>query len=343
MLSKPSASCLQFGKMGQSFIVDHRGAQIRHARPEDQLPAHKKFVIHPENTLASIEESMRQGRALELDVNANGEVYTRNGKTYPYLPVCHDDHIGRPFKLLNPKPETRLRYLSTEDIQTAKFDRESAIKTIFGKRLPGIYHPDHEASMDFLDESPAATRIPALDEVFELLQQYPKSHVYVELKTLTQGHQEDSKDMEKNVVQLVKDFGVEDQVTIISFNPFSLKKVKQLAKKMGLKELTTAWDIEPNVYLKDASKPFSDIKRGLQQMLGWAKQIQVDALLPSYEETRLELVDAAHQVGLKVFPWVYHDDREGEITRIPALKAMGVDGVITNVPDDAAKILSQNA
>jgi glycerophosphoryl diester phosphodiesterase len=324
----------------QPMVIAHRGSQIREVRPEDHLSAHKQFVVHPENTLAAIEEAMIHVGALELDVNANGETYVRNGVAYPYLPVYHDDRIGRPFKPAHPKSENRLRFLPKEDTQTAQFHRDEVINKFIIPRLGKAAHPDLPDSPVHLDESPDATRVPTLDEVFERLKKHPNAHIYVELKTLTL-EQEDTKRMEESVIDLIKRFGVQEQVTVISFNPFALAKTRQLAEAQDLTKLTTAWDVPVNDYLKKGW--FGKTYPGIKRLLKRAADIQVNALLPAYTETSRALVKAAHAAGLKVCPWVFMENRDAEIRKIPELRDMGVDGVITNIPDDAKKLLAEKS
>jgi glycerophosphoryl diester phosphodiesterase len=338
--SAPNQDVSNHKDVFQPLVIAHRGSQIRDVRDKDQLPAHKQFVVHPENTLAAIEEAMAHVGALELDVNANGETYVRNGVEYPYLPVYHDDRIGRPFKPVNPKPKNQLRYLEKEDIQTAQFHRDEVINKFIIPRLGKAAHPDLPDSPVHLDESPDATRIPTLDEVFERLIKHPDAHLYVELKTLTL-EQEDTKKMEESVIDLIKRFGVQEQVTVISFNPFALAKTRQLAEAQDLTKLTTAWDVPFNDYLKKGW--FGKTYPGLKRLLKRAGDIKVNALLPAYTETSRTLVKAAHAAGLKVCPWVFMENRDAEMQKIPELRDMGVDGVITNVPDDAKKLLAEKS
>lgn len=342
-----------FGQMGQNPIIDHRGAQITLADEKDQPNKPKspvRFVINPENTLAAIETSFKMGHDVEMDVHSNGQdSFQRNGKTVeyqgqkiPFLPAYHDNELGDPRKRSgNPFYPSdaslhgkNLRDLPTEAIQTAKFDLNAFAQRVIFPRL-GIeskFQPNGPNSPVKVNISEQASRIPTLDEVFTLLKKYPDNHVYVEIKTITQGAEEEMKGVEEKLVRLIKLFDIQKQVSIISFNRFALERARQQAEKQNVRGLTFAYDVEPYSYLVTEGSR--------QETLSWASR-HVHALLPTYAETDAQLIRDAHQLGLKVIPWVHHEDRLGEREVIPRMMKLGVNGVITNVPSDADQVLKQ--
>jgi glycerophosphoryl diester phosphodiesterase len=332
-----------------SKVVNHRGAQIRKARVEDNLPAHVKFVVHPENTLAAFEEAFKSGHDIELDVNTNGaDFFQRNGKkvehegkAIPFLPIFHDDElgaitgVGNPFKAPEGvRPHQYLRDLQTEAIQNATFDTEG----LFDRTLHRIGKPEEVSLKNpkgivYLDKSEKASHIPTLDEVFTLLKKYPDRHAFVELKTITLGEEENFKGMDQKTLHLIKAFNIEKQVTVISFNRSILEKVNTLAKEMGLNHLKTGYDIHHSSYLNEL--------KSTQETLSWAKR-HVSSIMPWYREISKEFVDSAHKLGLKVFPYPRIETREEEKKEIARVFDMGVDGVICNIPSDAEEIVQQH-
>jgi glycerophosphoryl diester phosphodiesterase len=334
-------------------VITHRGAQIRKARTEDGFPDHVKFVIHPENTMASFEESLNRGHDIELDVNTNGadsfkrdgKVVEHDGKPIPFLPIFHDDHLGtvpamghlngkgNPFKASNVLQSSQwLRYLPTKVIQNAKLDVEGFAERILYKvGNSEETNPNNPKKIAVLDTSEKASHIPTLDEVFTLLKQYPKRKAFVELKTLTLGKDEDFKGLAEKVVNLIQRMGVEKQVTVLGFNRYILEEVNAHAKQKGLKHLQLAYDIEPDSYL--------NAPRTLPETLEWAKKY-VHTVLPWYKEVTKEFVDSAHKLGLKVVPYPWPEGREEERKEIKRAFENGVDAVVCNTPSDAEEILN---
>jgi glycerophosphoryl diester phosphodiesterase len=352
-----TASCTHFGQMAQNPVIDHRGAQImlagdgnNNGNEKDRKYGPAKFLINPENTLAAIEASFKMGHDAELDIHSNGEdSFQRQGKTVehqgqtvPFLPLYHDNELGDPRKISGNPFHTvdpalhgqRLRDLPTAAIQTAKLDLKALIERVIAPRLGTDkgFQPGTPDSFVNVNTSEQATRIPTLDEVFTLLKKYPDNHLYVEIKTVTQGAEEKMKGVEEKLVRLIKLFGVQHQVTVISFNRFALERAREEAKKLGQQALTFAYDVEPESYLVTEGSR--------QETLSWASR-HVQALLPAYEDTDASLIRDAHKLGLKVIPWVYREDRLRERQMIPKMMADGADGIITNVPSDADQVLGR--
>jgi glycerophosphoryl diester phosphodiesterase len=156
----------------------------------------------------------------------------------------------------------------------------------------------------------AGTRIPILDEVLELLK--GKLLVNIELKALDRL----ASGLGADVVNAVRKHGMADQVVISSFNPFALRVAKRAGPEIEC-ALLLAHDL-PTWMLWGVTRRHS----------------RADGLHPD-----LDMVDAAYlawakKAGMPVRVWTVDD--EADMRRMIEL---GVDAIITNVPDALAAIL----
>jgi glycerophosphoryl diester phosphodiesterase len=150
----------------------------------------------------------------------------------------------------------------------------------------------------------AGTRIPLLDEVLDLLR--GRLLVNVELKAADTA----SAGIGADVAAAVRAHGMADQVVVSSFNPFALRRAKQAGPEIEC-ALLLAHDLP------------AWMRWGLTRRYSRADGIHPEALM----------VDAAYvswasKAHLPVRVWTVDD--EAEMRRMVAL---GVDAVITDVPD----------
>lgn len=267
-------------------VIAHRGVQTL----EDDSR------IAPENTLTAFLEAARFNTAIELDVRA-----TRDG----VLVVHHDKKTGRIFTL--PAGERRVTDTCFDQIRGARLSvsgHEATVKKILG--------PHRHYSMN---AACVHEKIPTLEAVFDAL---PKTHIYVELKTLTANPKKNN-DLEKRVVRLIQEKNLYDRVTVISFCRGSLRKVKELDPRIN-----TGIDYR-------LPKPFNLLENFFLNYC--QKVLKVDSVHPPYYQVSDALVKKAHARGLALMPWVHHETREEEARLLPKLIAAGIDGVITNTVD----------
>jgi len=149
-------------------------------------------------------------------------------------------------------------------------------------------------------------RIPFLSEVLELLRPTALS-VNIELKNtifLYPG-------LEEAVLSLVRDMGMQDRVYYSSFNHYSLAHIKELDPG------------SPTGLLYDC---------GIFRPWDYAKRIAgADALHPVYLALRdPDYMPRCREYGIAVRPWTV--DKPEDIQKMLAL---GVDAIITNVPQTA--------
>lgn len=278
--------------LGSFEVVAHRGART--------LANHQQ--IAPENTMPSFEEAAKLGASIELDVIA-----TTDGR----IVVHHDDKTGRVFKL--PGGDRLVRESSFADMQGAVLNEpghEKTVKKMLGKGS-SYQTPSHYKKIT----------VPELETV---LTQLPNTRFYVELKTDDeQVAHNTNNDLGARVVKLIQEKNLYDRVTVISFSPLALRRVKQLDPK-----IRTGLDFNLPHYAKK-------LPLGLKYFINvhakrWAK---VDDLLPNYRETNAQLVKIGHKAGMRVLPWVSGETRSQEQQHFPQLINLKVDGLISNAVD----------
>jgi len=168
-----------------------------------------------------------------------------------------------------------------------------------------------DAGAKFSPES-QEERIPTLAEVFDVME--PHMTVNVELKTASLG----DNDLENVVIRLICERGLQKQVILSSFNPFSLLRVRRRAPglKVGL------------LYAPDLPLV---LRRAWFRLV-----IRPDAMHPDYH-----MIDAAYMAwarthGYQVNTWTVDDPED-----MRRLAAMGVSAIITNRPDVLKRVLSE--
>jgi len=163
----------------------------------------------------------------------------------------------------------------------------------------------------WFDPSFTGTRIPILDEVLDLLK--GKLLVNVELKvlgTLRSG-------MGADAVKAIRAHGIADQVVISSFNPFALRQAKGAGPEIEC-ALLLAHDL-PGWMRWGFTRRYS----------------RADGLHPDFEMVDEAYMARAQQLGLPVRVWTV--DEEATMRR---LMTLGVDAIITNVPDALANLFA---
>lgn len=151
-------------------------------------------------------------------------------------------------------------------------------------------------------------RIPALREVFQTFFDSPLRFI-IELKNFLSLQP----NLEELVVEQVRRFGLTERTVLSSFNYESLLRIKKLDPAQ-----TTAL-----LYIGPLERPWEV-----------AARYQADQLHVPEEELTPQLVMEAHQHGFPVYGWTVNSERKmREALRI------GVDGLITNYPGRARKLL----
>jgi glycerophosphoryl diester phosphodiesterase len=156
----------------------------------------------------------------------------------------------------------------------------------------------------------AGERIPTLAEVFEALD--GKLLVNVELKDISSS----GVGLEAPVVEVVRKYGMEKKVLFSSFNPFTLRRIRPHARDIP-SGLLVAHDL-PAQLRRAWLGPFTPH----------------EARHPDAEMTDERLVRWCRARKLRVNVWTVNDPAE-----MQRLIALGVDGIITDVPDVLREIV----
>lgn len=257
----------------------------------------------PENTLPSFAEAIKAG----ADVLELDLLMTNDGEIVIYHDYFLDPDL---ITFLDGKPlpshELLIRDLFLSTVK--EFDCGRKINPLFPrqKMMPG-------------------TPIPTLEELFEMIRTSNDPHaktvrLNLEIKR-DLFHPEfsaDAKVVAKAVIDLVKKYSFSDRVYYSSFDPESLKQVRASdpqAKIAFLKEVDLQWMIEVS------------------------KMVKAETVSPEH----ILIKDANHvrslqNMGFKVILWTVNDPKRWE-----ELIRMGVDGIITDYPEDLVHFIEKNA
>lgn len=154
----------------------------------------------------------------------------------------------------------------------------------------------------------AQERIPSLEELFDLVRG-KRILLNLELKNGIVGY----KGMEEKIVQAIRNWDLEQQVILSSFNHASLVKCKRIAP-----EIRTAL-----LYMEKLYRPYD-----------YAAKLEASALHPYKLAVTQEEVAAAQAQGISTHPFTVNDPAE-----MQALIQMGVEAIITDVPDVLAALI----
>ena len=154
-------------------------------------------------------------------------------------------------------------------------------------------------------------RIPTLSEVFTEVAS--RLLINIELSNYTSPFDR----LPETVVRLVQEFGLEKRVLLSSFNPVGLMKARKLAPEIPIGLLVSA-----------------TIPRWLQSFFQLITPHE--ALHPPMSLVSEEMIEGQHRQGHWVNVWTVN-----ELEHIRRFVHLGVDGVITDVPDLARKVVQE--
>ncbi|KAM3092778.1 glycerophosphodiester phosphodiesterase family protein [Phormidesmis sp. 146-35] len=302
-------------------VIGHRGAR----------------GLMPENTIAAFALATRLGvDALELDVGL-----TADG----VLVVAHDPEISHTL-CLNPDgshlkryPRRLIRKLTLAEVQ--QFDC-------------GSLNPN---PMRFPEQQLVpGERIPTLAQVFEhQMQHFPDSQVKytieckvnpLRINPLRSRDTFGASLFAKKLVNLVREYGLSDRVTIQSFEWRVLRAVKNLEPQIQTAALIRQYRNKPGTLLSQAriASPFLagfDFKRYHGNIAALVKETGfIDRYSPNFEtlipESRhfIQSVQEIQKAGFPVIPWTVND-----ATKMQRLIDLGVDGLITDYPNVLINLL----
>lgn len=167
----------------------------------------------------------------------------------------------------------------------------------------------------WFDKSFKNERIPTLDEVFKLM----GTNVYydIEIKNINKKYGE----IEKKLVEKIKEWNFKERVLISSFNPISILGIRK-ANPL----LNTAI-----IYTKRKELPWYLRKGG-------GKYICKPNIL---KPTRHQITPFSLFLNKKIERYTVITWTEDDPAQVEKYINMGVDGIVTNVPEDMLKIVRQ--
>lgn len=213
------------------------------------------------------------------------------------------------------------------------------------QQLPGF--PEQERIKGF--------RMVELKDVLNLVKKYKAKDIKLNIETKVEaGAPEQTQPREifvRRVFEEIHASGIEDQVTIQSFDWGSLKEMHKLAPRWPLVALTnydflqvgqpgvSPWlgGIDADDYDGDFVKAAAAIKgvKALSPVYGFPQNGTVADPNFRFYVTK-DMVKAAHARGLTVIPWTTDD-----IPTVKALMDMGIDGIITNYPNKLREVMAE--
>jgi len=248
----------------------------------------------PENTLPAFARALESG----ADVLELDLLMTQDGKI-----VIYHDYFLNPELITyldgSPLPSFLLLIHSLSFSQIQQFDCGRIANPLFPRQKPL-----------------AGTHIPALEDLFKMIHASTHPHakgVRLNLEIKREPHHPEYTasplSLAKGVLDLVHKYGLEDRVYYSSFDPESLMQLRALNPNAKL------------AFLKEGD---------LDGMIDVARMVNAEAVSP--EHILIDNADDIHslqRMGFKVILWTVNDPK-----RWDELIRMGVDGIITDYPED---------
>ena len=281
--------------------------------------------LRPENTLAGFAHALKIGvSTLELDcgVTKDGVVVVSHDR------VLNPEHTRDATGTFLAKPGPVVREVTYEELR--QYD--------VGRIKPGS---DYAAR--FPDQKPVdGERIPRLADVFALVRKRGEDSVRFNIETkidpTVPGDTAPPEELAAAVVAAIRAAGMEARSEIQSFDWRTLVAVRRLAPEIKIVALT---DQQPDEDTMEVGKPGASpwlggydvddyggsVPRTVKALGAWVWSPHALDLTPA-------LVNEAHGLGLKVIPWTVNEPADME-----RAIALGIDGLITDYPDRARKIL----
>jgi len=261
--------------------------------------------LAPENTLPAFQRALELGvTTLELDVGM-----TRDG----VLVISHDPH-------LNP--------VITRDASGRFLEqRGPTIHSLTWVELQaydvGRIKPGSDYARQFPDQVPVdGTRIPRLADLFELVKRSGDGRVRFDIETKLSPDKPDEtpqpEPFARALVEEIRKAGVAGRTTIQSFDWRTLQVVQNIAPEFPTAYLTPR-GFQP--------RDHGSVPKAIKAAGGshWSA---------NFRDLDAQKVKEAQSLGLKVLAWTVNDPAQME-----QLLGYGVDGIITDRPDLARKLL----
>lgn len=285
-------------------------------------------AARPENTLIAFAYAMELGvTTLEMDMQM-----TKDGRiVISHNPVMNPNLAKGPDGNFVPANKYDIRTMTLAEVRTFNLGA-------MNPKAGGYFETHGKTQISVAD-----TKMPTLEEVFELANTYGNDKILFNIETKSYAdpanpgyiNNPDPAVFVKAVYEIVKKYNMQDRVMLQSFDWRTLREMKKLDPNITLVALTCeqpSWGAD-GMYRQIGKAGISpwmagiDIKKYNGNFVKAAKEIGADIVSPYWEELSNELVTEAHELGMKVVPWTVNDPK-----KMNMLIDMGVDGMISDRP-----------
>jgi len=297
------------------------------ASPTFDLQGHRGARgLAPENTLSGFALALDLGvTTLETDLGV-----TRDG----VVVLSHDRRLD---PAITRGPDGAWLRGPTPLIRDLKWNELQAFDV-------GCIDPGSAYAARFPGQAPAdGSRVPSLSQLFEHGEargRRPRYNIETKLSPLHPGDTLEPDAFVERVLAVISVFGVAERVTIQSFDWRTLLISKRLAPEIATVGLTIDTDEESTIRGAVGGSGPSPWLAGIDaERTGAAVPELVKAAgcamwSPYWRNLDPLSVRQAHDLGLAVLPWTVNSAADME-----ALMAIGVDGLITDYPDVAGRVV----
>jgi glycerophosphoryl diester phosphodiesterase len=203
-------------------------------------------------------------------------------------------------------------------------------------------------------KSPGA-KMPLLSEVFDLVKHYQADKVWMNIETKVEAGAPEQTAPREDFVQIVaheiREAGMLDRVSVQSFDWGALMRMREVEPRLPIVALTNGPQfLQPG---QPGASPWLggiDIDDFGGDLVAAASSFGADAISPvhgfpqngkitdeNYEPyVTKKMVRDAHKAGMKVIPWTVNDQ-----PTMNKLMDDGVDGLITDFPDQLRQVMEQ--
>jgi glycerophosphoryl diester phosphodiesterase len=315
--------------------------QIKSKTEEFDLQAHRGGLgLTVESTIASFSRALEIGvRTLELDVQITEDhqaVVTHDRKISGAK--CQDTGAAFESDPEYPYVGKYIKDLTLAQVRTLDCGSQT---------LP--QYPEQQ-------KSPGA-KMPLLSEVFDLVKHYQADKVWMNIETKVEAGAPEQTAPREEFVQIVahevREAGMLDRVSVQSFDWGALMRMREVEPRLPIVALTNGPQfLQPG---QPGASPWLggiDIDDFGGDLVAAASSFGADAISPvhgfpqngkitdeNYEPyVTKNMVRDAHKAGMKVVPWTVNDQ-----PTMNKLMDDGVDGLITDFPDQLRQVMEQRS